>query len=407
MTRRSILAVSSAVAIAAAVIAAVVTIGSPARHAGTARPATSPAASTSDAGPLIAMDRLCENQTGDAMRFTCYTRRLTAIVDATGSSADELPRIDVFARKTGGYLDYNCHIIMHWVGRAYARDRHLTLGQLQDALPKSNDPGCSAGFSHGMLTYLAPQIATAGPRASLAICNRAETRYQRYSCVHGLGHAYMRLGDENLPYALGSCRKLGLAAAPDCAQGAFHDYFIALGGADGTQSPQHAILSPRRLCAHQAALFVRPCWYRAYIELNAPFEIRPGTSLLRLCRGLDGAQRSGCITAGSVASSPDPFEQLAGCAAIHGEDAVSCIHGANTQVLANRSLSVQVRLLRSCRRIDAPARLACYEWLGKVLSVVTDGRFASAGCRSLAGAAPKAACRRGAADMDGALVTFS
>jgi hypothetical protein len=399
VTRRAITGAAAVLAAVAVAVAAVALL-----HGGRAGSAAPPPAPDDTA--LATLNDLCESQTGDGMQLSCFTRKLTALLEERGDSAGELPRIDAFARRTGGYLATNCHIVMHAVGRAYAADEKLTLARLQDALPRSNDPGCSAGFAHGMLIALAPTILAAGPRASLAACERAGTRYERYSCVHGLGHAYMRLAAESLAPALDSCRRLGATAAPDCAQGVFHDYYIALSGADGTRTPDRSTLDPRRLCAGVPGQFVRPCWYRAYLEVPAPFPLRPGTSLLRLCRGLAGDQRSGCITAGTVAASLDPFHQLAGCARLAGADAVSCVHGVSTQILAGKPLATQERLLRGCAALEPAGRAPCAGWLGKVLTVVTDGRFAGDGCDAV-GVALRPACRRGAASQDGALVTFS
>jgi hypothetical protein len=83
-------------------------------------------------------------------------------------------------------------------------------------LPQTNEPGCSAGFAHGLVTGVAPQMDLSDPAASAAVCDRADTRYQRYSCVHGFGHAFMRLVREELPAALELCSALG-ADAPDCS----------------------------------------------------------------------------------------------------------------------------------------------------------------------------------------------
>src|SRR5262249_20770614 len=157
----------------------------------------------------------------------------------------ELPRIDAFAHRTGGYLEESCHILMHTVGRTYAADRRLTLAQLQGVLPRSNHPSCSAGFAPGLITYLGPQVLQAGPRGALAMCDRSRTRYERYSCVHGLGHAYMRTYMEALPIALHACRALGPTAAQDCAQGAFHDYWFSLTGTDSTREQARPTTSPR------------------------------------------------------------------------------------------------------------------------------------------------------------------
>src|SRR5215213_960624 len=61
---------------------------------------------------------------------------------------------------------------------------------------------------------------------------RARTRYQRYSCVHGFGHAFSRIYNAGLEPALHLCHALGERAAPDCAQGAYHDYWFAIEGLD-------------------------------------------------------------------------------------------------------------------------------------------------------------------------------
>ena len=82
-------------------------------------------------------------------------------------------------------------------------------------LPRSNDPGCSAGFGHGLVTGIAPQIQQLGPqRAAAEACGKADTRYEAYSCIHGFGHAFMRINSELLPRALDMCEQLG-ADAPD------------------------------------------------------------------------------------------------------------------------------------------------------------------------------------------------
>jgi hypothetical protein len=52
------------------------------------------------------------------------------------------------------------------------------------------------------------------------VCADAGTRYRRYSCIHGFGHAFMRINGDRLGPALDLCRGLGARAAADCAQGA-------------------------------------------------------------------------------------------------------------------------------------------------------------------------------------------
>ena len=98
----------------------------------------------------------------DDAKLRCYERRLLAEVEASGDPASELPRIDRRARSGGPFLVANCHTLMHEVGRRFAKRRGVTLGNMQRYVPRSNDPGCSAGFGMGMVMHLGPQIARFG-----------------------------------------------------------------------------------------------------------------------------------------------------------------------------------------------------------------------------------------------------
>ena len=179
----------------------------------------------------------------------CYERMLLQDIDRSGNPATELPKIDVRAKAAGGWLYASCHAYMHVVGRAWAREHHLTLERLQDVVPRSNNPNCSAGFGMGLVMGLGPEIIETGGKSALRTCNRLPTRMRQFTCVHSLGHALMRGYHESLWLAVGACRRLGPAAAPDCLQGAFHDYWIALRGADDATTPANAVSSPRKLCA--------------------------------------------------------------------------------------------------------------------------------------------------------------
>ena len=379
--------------VAAGLIAAVIVIGS----RGTESAASSPANA----------DSLCRGLS-DAQARACYTRELTAMVAAKDDPRPTVEAIADSAWRSGGFFLSNCHGVMHTVGRAYAREAGVTLATLMDYLPRGNDPGCTAGFAHGLVTGVAPDIDPRRPRQAATVCAGAGTRYQRYSCVHGFGHAFMRIYGDRLPPALRLCRALGPRAAPDCAQGAFHDYWFAVIGADDARLSQDAVTNPRRLCASQQGVFVRPCWYRAFID-NRPkgFEVRSPDDLEVLCQGLAGLQREACITAGSVIGPPDPALQLEICRGIEDPaDAVACIRGTKVQNLLGRPIATYVGLIRRCGLFSGATRIACYRWLGKTLSVLTDGEFGRSGCRRLA-ARPRLDCLSGARRMDDALVTFS
>ena len=139
----------------------------------------------------------------------CYERDFLALVEQGDDPRPAVEAITAAVRSEGGFVLANCHVVMHTVGRTYARDAGVTLGTLMEVLPEDNDPGCPAGFAHGLVTGVAPDIDPDRPREALAVCGEAETRFQRYSCIHGFGHAFMRIYEDRLDLALPLCRALG------------------------------------------------------------------------------------------------------------------------------------------------------------------------------------------------------
>lgn len=402
MTRRRLLLALAVAALAALGVAGAALLAGCANGGSDAAPPVTTAATPDDEGGLQG----CASLADDAAR-SCYAEELEAVVDEAADPAAALEEIAVAAYTSGdGFLLANCHGLMHTVGREYALARGVTLGSLMDVLPQTNEPGCSAGFAHGLITGVAPEIDVSRPAGSAAVCDETTTRYQRYSCIHGFGHAFMRISGEELAEALRLCGALG-GEAPDCAQGAFHDYWFAVAGHDDTARPHTVVEDPRELCGAQASEFVRPCWYRAFVDDRPEEPVASGADIEALCAGLDGVQRQGCVTAASVVGPVEPAAQLAVCAELRGEDVVSCIRGTKVQNLITSPGQELVALLGRCEAFPAPVALECYRWLGKVLSVLTNGEFEQLGCPAAPNERARRACVRGARASDEALETFS
>ena len=341
----------------------------------------------------------CEQIGLGTAKDTCYERLLLLDIDRSGDPATELPRIDRRAKAADSSLYANCHMYMHVVGRAWAREHHLTLDRLQDVVPRSNDPGCSAGFGMGLVMGLGPEIIRTGGRSALRTCNSLPTRMREFTCVHSLGHALMRGYHESLFLAVGACRKLGRSAGPDCAQGAFHDYWISLRGADESTVPMHAVTSPRRLCAEPDYRgYAVECWYRYWVEkLPGPL-VQTRADVLRLCRGLAGAQRVGCIAGAAKDVNDTPAAQARMCTRMNVADGLACLRGVGNQAYAGRPRQERA-LVGLCARMASPS--GCAAWFGQTFNVLEDGRF-----RCPAGPL-LGACSAGARRWRGPLETFS
>jgi hypothetical protein len=337
----------------------------------------------------------------------CYAVALSAVMREADDPSLGLEEIAVAAyTDPSGRLLGDCHGLMHAVGREFAAENGVTLESLMTYLPATNEPGCSAGFAHGLVTAVAPEIDLGDPAGAVAVCDEAPTRYRRYSCVHGFGHAFMRLVREDLDEALALCSVLG-PDAPDCSQGAFHDYWFAVAGADDAERPETVVEDPRELCGAQPDEFVRPCWYRAFIENRPDEPLESGADIVALCEGLDGLQRQACITGAAVVGPPDPAVQLQLCAELEAEEAESCIRGTKVQNLIASPAEEHIALLQGCDAFPGATGLFCYRWLGKVMSVLTDGAFIAYGCSAAPDARTRRACEQGAEEIDEPLVTFS
>jgi len=358
-------------------------------------------------GPVAVDLDECSGLLSDDVK-DCWIRSFQALVEGRDDPRPAVEAIERTVRGEGGFILSSCHGVMHTVGRTYAIAQDASLADLQDYLPRSNDPGCSAGFAHGLVTGVAPSIDPRKPREAAEVCADEPTRYRRYSCTHGLGHAFMRIYNDRLPPALRLCTALGPREAPDCAQGAYHDYWFAVIGADNASLPGAAVTDPRELCGSQPVAFVRPCWYRAFVDNRPAGIVVDSVEYFEvLCADVTGLQREACITAVSVIGPADPAEQLALCAQLAAPgEAASCIRGMKVQNLLGSSTETFVRLIGRCDFFSGTAREACYFWLGKTITVLTDGTFARSGCPQLSGAARRE-CAAGARSADDALVTFS
>jgi hypothetical protein len=348
----------------------------------------------------------CEQIHLEQSKDACYVRMLLLDINRSGNPATELPKIDRRAHATPTSLYARCHMLMHVVGRKWARDHHLTLAGLQAVVPRSNDPGCSAGFGMGLVMALGPQIISSGGRSALGTCDRLPTRMRQFTCVHSLGHALMRGYHETLYLAVKACTRLGARYAPDCAQGAFHDYWIALRGADDASSPLHPVRSPRKLCSEYSR-YAMACWYRYWIEQAPGPAIEGAGDLLRLCGGLAGPQRAGCVAGASKDVFDTPAGQARLCTQLHtSADALACLRGVANQVYAGNQRR-ELALFRVCARVPAGARSGCAAWFGRTFNVLENGRFLRDGCPKLAARRDRASCAAGARRSAGPLVTFS
>ena len=184
-----------------------------------------------------------------------------------------------------------------WGGRTRSSGS-ASLADLKDYLPRSNDPGCSAGFAHGLVTGVAPSI---DPRRAARGGDGLRGRRHPLPALQLRPRARARVhADLQRPAGAGA-RPLPRARPAGGARlraGRLPRLLVRRCRCRQRLAAGEAVTDPRELCGSQPAAFVRPCWYRAFVD-NRPegIVVDSAEHFDVLCDGLDGLQREACITA--------------------------------------------------------------------------------------------------------------
>ena len=72
---------------------------------------------------------------------SCLIDQATLLVEHTNDPANELPRIDAYVHSVGGWLQGNCHVLMHSVGRRYGKTRARDADQPPELPAEDERPG--------------------------------------------------------------------------------------------------------------------------------------------------------------------------------------------------------------------------------------------------------------------------
>ena len=289
----------------------------------------------------------------------------------------------------------------------------MTLGDADGrACRRATTRAAPPGFAHGMVTAVAPDIDPSRPGEAARVCGDARTRYQEYSCVHGFGHAFMRIYGDELEPALKLCRELGERAAADCAQGAYHDYWFAVAGADDATPPEPVVRDPRALCG-AAPRGVRAAVLVPGVDREPPGGVRRSRrrrTSTRSASGSRGLQREACITAAAVIGPRRPGRAARACARGSGRRPTrrAACAGRRCRTCSSRPPGELVALVDGCARFaGGDARPRATAGSARRPPCSPTARSPATGCPRLRGAAARRACADGAATMDEALETFS
>jgi hypothetical protein len=172
--------------------------------AGAEEAAGEPSEKTSEAVAVSETSEGAATDCSDASTtdYVCYQKRYQALVHDYDVEAAFAELKDEYT--TNKFVRSNCHQLTHVIGRAAGE----LYGGISGAYGRG-DPFCTGGYYHGVMEAV---VAEVGADKILNEANMlcADLRVQRYSdyhfnCVHGLGHGFMGILENELFESLRTC----------------------------------------------------------------------------------------------------------------------------------------------------------------------------------------------------------
>ncbi|HEU4966088.1 MAG TPA: hypothetical protein VFT53_01225 [Candidatus Saccharimonadales bacterium] len=165
-----------------------------------------------------AQQRIVSCTGADASQFGCWQQRYSAMVQQQSPEAAFVDFKQVY--NTNAYVKSNCHQLAHVIGRAAAK-KYVTLAETY----RHGDNFCWSGYYHGAVEAIAGEIGAANIVAQInTVCAPFANAsvFERYNCVHGMGHGLMAVEDDNLFTALSLCDRFnGQWNQESCYSGVF------------------------------------------------------------------------------------------------------------------------------------------------------------------------------------------
>lgn len=262
--------------------------------------------------------------------YACYQERYQALVQGPGVDAAFAELKDEYDKDQ--FVKSQCHQLTHVIGRAAA--------DIYGDIPSTYDQGdnfCWSGYYHGAMETVVANIGVDNIQEEAdSICaelgDHQKYSFYHYNCVHGLGHGFMVIRQNELFDSLDTCDALTDEwERQSCYSGAFMENVIAKNNPDHPSKYLKAD-QPMYPCTDVETRYKTECYKmqssHALETLNYNF-----AKVFDLCAAVEDDYRSTCYQSlgrdASGNSSSDVARTRATC--MLGEDyeaRSNCVVGA-------------------------------------------------------------------------------
>lgn len=296
-----------------------------------------------------------------AADYACFQQRYQDMVQDFGVKAAFTDLKDEYGENE--FVKGQCHQMTHVIGRA-------AVG-LYDDLSGAYGQGdnfCWSGYYHGAMEAI---VAKIGPdkildEASTICADLAESQYKsfyHYNCVHGLGHGFMGILDNDLFESLETCDTLtGEWDANSCYGGVFMENVMASYNPNNTSKYLKAD-QPLYPCTDVEIKYKTEC-YKMQTSYALQTQNYDFAKVFDLCGGIEDDYRTTCYQSlgrdASGQSVSDVTKTRETC--MLGEDyeaRSNCVEGAVMDFISYYSDDTQAKEL--CESLDADLRTGCLQ----------------------------------------------
>ncbi len=156
----------------------------------------------------------------------CWLHHIEDLLEASGSIAAFDLLVSLTKVNSEAYAQ--SHVLAHELGHhaylAYGLDISLTLGECSYEVFQ----GCIHGALQAYFDDLSRQGATISDSALNSLCSAAKSRFETYTCYHGVGHGITMYTNYDVPGSLDTCAKLtGWFEEASCVGGVFMENVVA------------------------------------------------------------------------------------------------------------------------------------------------------------------------------------
>ena len=296
-----------------------------------------------------------------ATDYACYQQRYQDLVRGSGVEGAFVDLKDQY--ENNGFVRAQCHQMTHVIGRA-AVDLY---GDMSGAYSRG-DNFCWSGYYHGAMEAV---VAKIGPDKIVEEANTIcadmredqERSFYHYNCVHGLGHGFMGIQQNELFESLETCDTLEDAfESESCYSGVFMENVMAQFNPSNSTKYLKAD-QPLYPCTDVEDKYKSEC-YKMQTSYALQVQGNDFAKVFDLCKGVDDEYRTTCYqslgrdASGQSVSDVDKTRDI--CMLGEDDEAWSnCIQGAVMDFISYYSDDTQAKEL--CESLDADLRDECFQ----------------------------------------------